>query len=113
MTETKTGPAPVACTLPAVEQRARRAELRGGLLREIRGVREVDGGFALEFAPAAERVERLGAFIAFESECCPFLDFALRVPREGGPVELCITGPSEAQSFLRDELLGARASAPR
>jgi len=113
MSETKAAPEPVACRLGPAELRARRTELREGLFREIESVREVEGGVALEFAPAAERVERLGAFIAFESECCPFLDFALRVPREGAKVELRITGPPEARAFLRDELLGERGGALR
>ena len=111
MSEKKATPAPVACRLGSAELRARRAELREGLFREIESVREVEGGVALEFAPGNSRVERLGAFVAFESECCPFLDFVLRVPREGGPVELHITGPPEAGAFLRDELLGVSGGA--
>jgi hypothetical protein len=100
----------VACALTPAEQRARRDELSRGLVREIRAHRELPDGYELEFASAPDVIERLAAFIAFESACCGFLDFQLRVPSGGRAVTLRLTGSPEAKRFLRESGLGAESA---
>ena len=89
------------CTLPEPDLRARTAEIDAGLAKKIVAVRELDAGYALQFAAAPGIIEELGRFIQFERGCCSFLDFTLRVSREDGPVWLELTGSDDAKSFLQ------------
>lgn len=92
---------PVCCTLPEAALRTRLAEIEDTIAQHIAEVRELANGYALRFRAAPGIVEDLGRFIAFERECCAFLDFSLRVGAGDGPVWLELTGSGEAKSFLR------------
>jgi hypothetical protein len=73
---------PIACSLTATEYRKRAAEIRE-LLRDALMSREpIPGGERLTFTAAVGIRERVEELVAAESECCPFLTFALRVQRE-------------------------------
>jgi hypothetical protein len=99
--------APIACTLPSDEMRARRNELAAGLMRKVAGVEELADGYALRFEAAPGIAEELGRFIEYERACCGFLRFALRVDTT---VRLELTGPGATKDFLRPllEELGQR-----
>ena len=45
-------------------------------------------------------LRELAAFIAFESRCCSFLDFELRVEAESDVAQLLVTGPEDTQAML-------------
>ncbi len=45
-------------------------------------------------------LRELAAFIAFESRCCSFLDFELRVEAESDIARLRVTGPEDTQAML-------------
>lgn len=45
-------------------------------------------------------LRELAAFIAFESRCCSFLDFELRVEAESDIAKLRVTGPEDTQEML-------------
>ncbi|HYC54108.1 MAG TPA: hypothetical protein VEL28_04130 [Candidatus Binatia bacterium] len=91
---------PVACGLPDDRLRARMREIESGIGPRIAGVRELEDGYELQFSAQGDIVEALGRFIAFERQCCPFLDFGLRVRAGGGPVTLTLSGTAEAKTFL-------------
>jgi hypothetical protein len=99
MTEQKS--VPVCCTLPEASLRARLTEIEGTIGKQIAEIRELDDGYALRFRAEPGIVEDLGRFIAFEHECCAFLDFSLRVEAGDGPIWLQLTGSGEAKTFLR------------
>jgi len=92
---------PIACTLSDEAYRARRREVRDLMRASARAVREEPDGFALRFDRDVETVRMLGELIAFESGCCGFLRFDLRVGPEGEPVWLTIGGSPEAKDFVR------------
>ena len=83
----------IACSLTAADHRRRLADLgeltRDALLDRI----PIEGGIRLTFdAKARERVE---AFVAAESDCCPFLTMKLRLV-------LDVTGPDEAAPIVQE-----------
>jgi hypothetical protein len=83
----------IACSLTVADHRERLADLdqlaRDALLDRA----PIDGGIRLTFdAEARERVE---AFVAAESDCCPFLAMKLRLV-------LDVTGPAEAAPIVQE-----------
>ena len=94
---------PIACQLTSAELAARRQELARSVLADIEQLRELPDGYAAGFARNDERIAALREFIAFESECCPFLCFRLDIGDE--QVWLHMTGPGETKGFLERELM--------
>ncbi len=66
------------CNLSDEELAARRKELREELVPQARGREELSDGLALLFDATPEMREDLDAFVVFERECCPGLDFSVR-----------------------------------
>ncbi len=54
-------------------------------------------------------LRELAAFIAFESRCCSFLEFELRVAAGSDVAQLRVTGPEDAQAML-DRWVSAEAA---
>lgn len=98
---------PIACRMDAltVAQRTRHIEVTRLLKPAVREAKAVSGrhreGLALRLEISAALV---GEWIANERLCCPFLDFELRLEREGGPLWLTLTGRRGVAAFLREEL---------
>ena len=92
---------PIACTLSDVDFRQRREELLKTVIRAVVKTEELSNGFAYGFPPEAKWIAELAQFITFERECCPFLQFVLRVEPENGPVWLELTGPEGTKGFLQ------------
>ena len=99
-----TAPPPIACELTDAALAARRLELKTGLFAEIDDVRELSNGYAMSFSWSKERLGELAELVAFESQCCPFLQFDLSVEPNRARIELSLTGPAGTKAFLRDEL---------
>ena len=93
---------PVACRLSDADLGRRRAELTDDLFGRVASVRALDDGYAFGFAGNPDWPRLLGAFIAEERICCPFLDFSLRVLPGDDLVWLELRGPDMVQSFIRD-----------
>lgn len=91
----------VACTLTEEEKRARREELRRGLLARITTARETADGFALGFAP--DSIDVVREFVAFESRCCSFMTYTIDDCSDG-LTWLRLSGPAGAKEFMRDWL---------
>ena len=66
------------CNLSDEDLEARRAQLREGLFPQARGREELPDGLVLLFDETPEMRDELDAFVAFERECCPGLDFSVR-----------------------------------
>ena len=87
---------PIACTLTATEMPARRAEM-AAIAQDLVGA-------DLRFRPGPATRERLAAFVAAESRCCPFLDLGLRDDAEA--LMLTVAGPAGSEGVVR-ELIAA------
>ena len=70
--------------------------------------KELDEGFAYRFSSDGNRIAELAQLINFERECCPFLQFNLRLEPANGPIWLELTGPEGTKDFL-ELLFGAEA----
>ena len=92
---------PIACTLSDADFRQRREELLQTVVRAVVKTQELEDGFAYCFPSEGKWIAELSQFITFERECCPFLQFALRVEPENGPVWLELTGPAGTKEFLQ------------
>jgi hypothetical protein len=91
---------PIACSLTAADYRQRVAEA-GDVAREaLRERRQIDGGERLVFQETGDVRRRLGAFVAAESACCPFL--AMSLQSDGGRLVLDITGPELAAPIIEE-----------
>jgi hypothetical protein len=79
----------IACTLTDDEKRARREELRVGVLGLI--------------TTARESVETVREFVVFESRCCSFMTYTID-DRDDGVTWLRLSGPEGAKTFIRSWL---------
>ena len=66
------------CNLSDADFEARRTELHSKLLPLARGREELPDGLAVLFDATPRMREELDAFVAFERECCPGLDFSVQ-----------------------------------
>jgi hypothetical protein len=96
---------PIACVMAALdeEQRLRRKELEERLGAFVEEVRELADGYALRLPAGSRMVTDVAEFVTYERLCCPFLDFEIRVEREGGPLWLRLTGREGVKEFVRQE----------
>ena len=97
---------PIACNWAALtaEQRERQRVLLGQLRADVKGVRELDDGYAFAHSPDRAVLLAIAEFVANERLCCPFFEFGLTVERDGGPIWLRITGEGEAKRVLEAEM---------
>jgi hypothetical protein len=101
-------PLPMACSLDGADLKSRYMELARLGADALIQSESTSVGHRLRFRGSVELERRLGAVVAAEAECCPFLD--LSIFRDGGEVILTISGPPEAEPV--SDLLAAAFSAP-
>src|SRR5262245_56553802 len=94
---------PIICRLEPGALRSRRDSLLPGLLARADRVDEIDAGYRLRFADAAQLLS-VASVIDAERHCCRFLEFRLTVEAGGGAMWLEVTGPTGAKEFLTDLL---------
>ncbi|HEV8580920.1 MAG TPA: hypothetical protein VGX68_17780 [Thermoanaerobaculia bacterium] len=92
---------PVACSLTTPELREREQTVLAKIRSQAREVRDLDSGYALRFAPEDGVIPDLATLIDLERQCCPFLQFELKVLPANGPIWLELTGPEGTRDFLR------------
>jgi hypothetical protein len=80
--------------------------LRDRLRADVRGVRELDDGYAFRHSSTADILLALAEYVSLERLCCPFFDFAIEVGRAGGEAWLRITGPAGAKRVLEAAMGG-------
>jgi hypothetical protein len=97
---------PLACNPGAftAEERARWQELGNRFIRQAGAPRELPNGYAFEVERAPATLADLAEFVELESRCCPFVDFAVRVPAGGRRVVLEMTGRKGVKELLAEEL---------
>jgi hypothetical protein len=98
------GDLPIVCELNALtpEERERRRVALGNIARMIIGRDELADGFELRFDAQLD-LAALGAWIALERRCCPFLHFRLDIG-PGNRTRLSLTGGPGVKEFLRIEM---------
>lgn len=107
--DTEGGPA-LACDFGAMDdgQRKRYRALRQLLGADFQEARELEDGYAFRHSPEAGVLLALAEYVSLERLCCPFLDFAIEVGRDGGDVWLRMTGPEGAKEIL-ETAMGTRS----
>ena len=66
----------------------------------------MSNGYEFRLADSPLLLSQLAEFVSLEKLCCPFLNFAIEVEAEGGPVWLCLTGRDGVKAFIREEISG-------
>ena len=94
-------PAGIYCKLSSAELRDRVGEVRADFLASIVRADELSDGYRFAFEKSAERLSQLADFVHFESECCPFLHFEIRLEGESDVVTLSLSGPKGTKDFLK------------
>ena len=99
---------PLACDMTAIapEQRPQHLATSRELFARIEEVREMSNGYEFRLADSPLLLSQLAEFVSLEKLCCPFLNFAIEVEAEGGPVWLCLTGRDGVKAFIREEISG-------
>jgi len=94
------------CDLTALsaDQRAEYQLLMPKLVKMSQGVIEKEHGFRFHFSNTEENLCSAAQFMFFEGQCCPFIDFELRVGGKDGQASLDLRGQEGAKEFLRAEL---------
>src|SRR5215216_5069160 len=95
------------CKISALteEQRDRQPQIYHWLAELRLSVRELDNGYAFEYADLVDTYPLLGEFIALEHRCCPFFHLMLEVEPEAKSVWLHVTGVEGVKEFAYAEFL--------
>jgi arsenate reductase (thioredoxin) len=91
---------PVACTLSPAALEVRRENLLNALLRRTSERHELPNGYRLRFAADGDVLGQIARAIDAERHCCRFLQFAITVQPDAGPITLDLTGPAGTREFL-------------
>ena len=99
---------PLACDMTAIPAESRQTHLTASrdLFAQIRETLELPDGYQFRFAGEPNVVKRLAEFVSLEKLCCPFLNFAIEIEAENGPVWLRLTGREGVKEFIREEISG-------
>ena len=89
-----------------LEQRQAHLTTSKDLFSRIEEFRELADGYEFRFVSGPDLIVKLAEFISLEKLCCPFLNFAIEVEAEGGPVWLRLTGREAVKAFIREEING-------
>ena len=102
MAAAASAPSPIACNLKALTpaERARHAELSEKLRAAAVARQELPDGLSFRLSPAAMNLVELAGWVDAERRCCPFLDFHIALEREGGGLQLSLTGRQGVKDFL-------------
>ncbi len=97
---------PLACDLTALdaELKKRHRLIAQQLRAAAQQIQELADGYALRFPSESALCLAVAEFITLERLCCPFLNFALELQGEGGPLWLRMTGRQGVKEFLETEL---------
>ena len=112
MTE-KVKVSPLACDMSAIapDQREEHFATSREVFSSVVSVRELTNGYAFELGNDPDVIVKAAQFISLEKLCCPFLNFALEIKADGGPVWLRLRGPEGVKAFIREEISGLLGNA--
>jgi hypothetical protein len=94
---------PIACTLSEAEMPARRAEM-ALIAQDVVSAQAQAARGVLRLRSGGRTRERVAAFVAAESRCCPFLRMELR--DEPDTLTLTVEGPAGAEAVVHELLAG-------
>jgi hypothetical protein len=96
-----------ACDLSALtdDQRQRHVQVYHWLTELRLDVRELDDGYAFDYAADPATYPLLGEFMALEHLCCPFFRLALDVEPHAKTITLRVTGAEGVKDFVYAEFL--------
>ena len=94
----------LACLLTDAEIRKRRAAIQPEFKQGVKAVKELPDGYEFQFSGNPKWIRMLSAFIEYESHCCPFWTFSLKVSEKSGPIYLRLTGSQDAKRFLNAQM---------
>jgi hypothetical protein len=99
---------PIACDMSVLSPAQRQAHLANSrdLFANVQAIKELSDGYEFQLADDPNAITKLAEFVALEKLCCPFLNFAIEVEAEGGPVRLRLTGREGVKAFVREEVSG-------
>lgn len=98
----------LACDMTAIpaEQRPVHLAQSRELFSQIEETRELSNGYEFRFADEPNLLQRLSDFVLLEKLCCPFLNFAIEIEAESGPVRLRLSGRDGVKEFIKEEVRG-------
>jgi len=99
---------PLACDMTAIpaEQRSLHLAQSRELFSQIEETRELPDGYEFRFADEPNVLQGLADFVSLEKLCCPFLNFAIEIEAESGPIWLRLTGREGVKEFIKEEVRG-------
>ncbi len=100
---------PFFCNLNALTkaERVSHQDVSQRMLASLRGVREVDDGYAFDLDGHQLSIKDLASWVELERRCCPFFDFHVEWRREDGPVTLQLKGRPGVKDFIHAEFASA------
>jgi hypothetical protein len=104
---------PIACNLNAIDvgERAAHATRARDLFDAATAIDERAGSITLTLPDRPGLLLNMARFIDNERSCCSFWRFTLDVEPNRGNLHLRLSGPPEAQAFIKDLLAQAADSA--
>ncbi|HEX5227776.1 MAG TPA: hypothetical protein VFW44_08705 [Bryobacteraceae bacterium] len=97
---------PFACDRAALSAQARKRhfdELSPALRARHTAIRELRDGFEFQFPHDTTTYQLVAEWVESERLCCPFFDIDVHIEREGGNLELRLTGRPGTKDFIREE----------
>ena len=94
----------LACLLTDAEIRNRKAAIRAEFKQGVTAVKELPDGYEYQFPGDTQWIRVLSAFIEYESHCCHFLTFSLKVSEKSRLIYLQLTGSQDCKRFIKAEL---------
>ena len=97
---------PIACDMGALSPSQRDTHLATSraLFAKVQAIQELSDGYEFRLDQYPQRIVEAAEFVSFEKLCCPFLNFAIEVKAEHGPVWLRVTGREGVKAFIREEI---------
>jgi hypothetical protein len=101
-------PSPIACDMSVLSPAQRQTHLANSreLFASVQAITELPDGYEFKVVDDANVIVKLAEFVTLEKLCCPFLNFAIDVEAEGGPLRLRLTGRDGVKEFIREEVSG-------
>ena len=99
---------PIACDMSVLSPEQRETHLAASreLFSSLQAIHELSDGYEFRLSNDPNTIVKVAEFISLERLCCPFLNFAMEVTAESGPVWLRLTGREGVKDFIREEISG-------
>lgn len=99
---------PIACDMSVLSLAQRETHLATSreLFSKLQAIKELADGYEFRLGDEPDAFLKVAEFVTLEKLCCPFLNFAIDVEAEGGPVTLRLTGREGVKAFVREEISG-------